>query len=66
MQTQRRSLFLSLALIAAGVCGFFLFLFLTGHDPDETPLTLIEWVVGGVLIAPGFCYLLRWRALKGR
>ncbi|MET3858055.1 hypothetical protein ABIE40_005207 [Rhizobium sp. OAE497] len=30
MQSQRKSLFLSLALVAAGILAFFLFLFLTG------------------------------------
>ena len=66
MQSQRKSLFLSLALIAAGILAFFLFLFLTGHEPDETPLTLAEWMLAGTLIAPGFAYLLRWRAQKDR
>lgn len=66
MQSHRKSLFFSLALIVAGVLAFFLFLFLTGHDPDETPLTLMEWMLAGALIAPGFAYLLRWRAQKHR
>jgi len=66
MQSQRKSLFLSLALIAAGILAFFLFLFLTGHDPDETPLTPMEWMLAGALIAPGFVYPLRWRAQKDR
>lgn len=48
----------------AAVATFFLFLYLTGHDPDETPLTLFEWVIGGILIAPGFGYLVKWRQAR--
>ncbi|WP_416407192.1 hypothetical protein [Agrobacterium rosae] len=66
MQNSRNSLILALALIVAGVLAFFLFLYLTGHDPDERPLTLIEWVIGGALIGPGFGYLLKWRKTKDR
>ncbi|WP_323572199.1 MULTISPECIES: hypothetical protein [unclassified Rhizobium] len=47
MQKSHKSLILALALIIGGVLAFFLFLYLTGHDPDESPLTLIEWVIGG-------------------
>lgn len=66
MQSSRNSLLLALALIVGGVLAFFLFLYLTGHDPDESPLTLVEWVVGGVLIGPGFGYLVKWRKAKDR
>ena len=66
MQNSRNSLILALALIVAGILAFFLFLCLTGHDPDESPLTLIEWVIGGILIGPGFGYLVRWRRAKDR
>ena len=66
MQNSRHSLILALALIVAGILAFFLFLYLTGHDPDERPLTLIEWVIGGILIGPGFGYLVRWRRAKDR
>ncbi|MCZ4071533.1 hypothetical protein [Agrobacterium sp. LMR679] len=47
-------------------CGFFLFLYLTGHDPDETPLGLMEWIIAGALLGPGFGYLLKWRKNRGR
>lgn len=53
-------------MIVGGILAFFLFLYLTGHDPDESPLTLIEWVIAGVLIGPGFGYLVRWRKAKDR
>jgi len=53
-----------LAMIIAGVAAFFLFLFVTGHDPDESPLTLVEWLIGGILFAPGFGYLLKWRRTR--
>lgn len=59
MRGSRRKLFVALSLIVAGVPAFFLFLYLTGHDPDETPLTLVEWVIGGILIGPGFGYLIK-------
>lgn len=53
-------------MIVGGILAFFLFLYLTGHDPDERPLTLIEWLIAGVLIGPGFGYLVRWRRAKDR
>jgi len=66
MQNSRKSLIVALAMIVGGILAFFLFLYLTGHDPDESPLTLIEWVIAGVLIGPGFGYLVRWRRAKDR
>jgi len=66
MQNSRKSLIFALAMIVGGILAFFLFLYLTGHDPDESPLTLIEWVIAGVLIGPGFGYLVRWRRAKDR
>ena len=50
----------------AGVAAFFLFLFVTGHDPDEKPLTMIHWIIGGALIGPGFGYLIQWRRGRDR
>lgn len=61
MQKNRKGLLVAIALIVAGLIAFFLFLFVTGHDPDERPLTLFEWVLAGILIGPGFGYLLKWR-----
>jgi len=66
MQSSHKSLIFALAMIVGGILAFFLFLYLTGHDPDERPLTLIEWVIAGVLIGPGFGYLVRWRRAKDR
>lgn len=66
MRNFRNSLALALALIVTGILAFFLFLYLTGHNPDESPFTLIEWVIAGVLIGPGFGYLVRWRRVKHR
>jgi len=66
MQKDRKGLLVALAMIVAGVVAFFLFLFATGHDPDERPLTVFEWMLGGVLIAPGFGYLLKWRNAQSR
>jgi hypothetical protein len=61
VQSSRKALLTAVVLIFGGVALFFLFLFLTGHDPDERPLTLVEWVLGGALIGPGFGYLINWR-----
>ncbi|WP_284776023.1 hypothetical protein [Agrobacterium sp. lyk4-40-TYG-31] len=66
MHSFRQSLMFPVFLLAAGVAAFFLFLFVTGHDPDEKPLTLIHWVIGGMLIGPGFGYLVKWRRNKDR
>jgi hypothetical protein len=66
MESFRKGLLFPVALIIAGVAIFFLYLFIIGHDPDERPLTLTQWVIGGILIGPGFGYLLRWRKAKDR
>ena len=66
MQSSRKALLVALALIAGGIAAFFLFLYLTGHDPDERPLELYEWVIGGALIGPGFGYLLQWSRRQDR
>jgi uncharacterized membrane-anchored protein YitT (DUF2179 family) len=64
MESSRKNLLVALSMIVAGVAAFFLFLYLTGHDPDESPLTLTEWVIGGILIGPGFGYLIKWRRAR--
>ncbi|MBO0131239.1 MULTISPECIES: hypothetical protein [Agrobacterium tumefaciens complex] len=64
MSDFRNSLFFPITLLICGVAAFFLFLYVTGHDPDERPLTLVEWIIGGMLIGPGFGYLLRWRKIR--
>ena len=66
MQSSRKGLLVAFALILGGMAAFFLFLFFMGHDPDEHPLGLIDWMVGGMLIGPGFRYLIRWRKAQGR
>jgi hypothetical protein len=66
VQSSRKGLFIALALIVGGAAAFFLFLYLTGHDPDERPLSLFEWLLGGILIGPGFGYLIRWRNVRSR
>ncbi|MBX5230669.1 hypothetical protein HJC06_30580 [Rhizobium sp. NLR9b] len=63
MKSFRDSVFFPVAMMFAGVSVFFLFLYLTGHDPNESPLTLIEWVIGGMLIGPGFGYLIKWKRM---
>ncbi len=64
MKGFRDSLFFPVMLMFAGVAVFFLFLFATGHDPDERPLTVFHWMLGGMLIGPGFFYLIKWRRLR--
>ncbi|MGE7371207.1 hypothetical protein ACQKKX_19395 [Neorhizobium sp. NPDC001467] len=64
MKAFRSSVFFPIALMFLGVALFFLFLYLTDHDPDEKPLTLIHWIIGGMLIGPGFGYLIRWRRIR--
>lgn len=64
MESFRKGPLVPLALIIAGVAMFFLYLFIIGHDLDERPLTLSQWVIGGMLIGPGFGYLLKWRKAK--
>ncbi|RYH95537.1 MAG: hypothetical protein EON48_18935 [Acetobacteraceae bacterium] len=66
MEGSRKRLLVALALIAGGVLAFFAFLAVLGIDPDDRPLGLLEWIVAGVLIGPGFGYLIQWRRLKDR
>ena len=61
MQGSRRDLYLALGLIAGGVVAFFAILGVLGIDPDKQPLGVFGWVLGGVLIGPGFGFLIRWR-----
>jgi len=66
MSNSSRDLIIAASLIVGGLVAFFLFLYLTGHDPDETPLGLMEWIIAGALLGPGFGYLLKWRKNRGR
>ena len=66
MKSDRRDLFVGLALLVAGVAAFFLFLYATGHDPDERRLSLLEYVIAGALVGPGFGYLVKWTKSRGR
>jgi hypothetical protein len=61
-----KSILSPINLMFAGVAAFFLLLFATGHDPDEKPLTLIHWIIGGALIGPVFGYLIQWRRDRDR
>ena len=62
----RKQLVIALAAIAGGVLAFVLYLGVTGHGDDGQTLGLLDWVILGVLIAPGFGLLLRWRAGRSR
>ncbi|AYM08806.1 hypothetical protein G6L26_023850 [Agrobacterium radiobacter] len=66
MSNSSRDLIIAATLIIGGLAAFFLFLYLTGHDPDESPLGLMEWIIAGALLGPGFGYLLKWRKTRGR
>ncbi len=61
MQGSSKQLLIAVALTFGGVLVFFGILALLGIDPDEHPLGLAEWVLGGILIAPGFRALIKWR-----
>ncbi len=64
MQGSRQRLLFALALIAGGILAFFAYLALMGIDPAERPLGLSEWIVAGLLIGPGFRYLIQWRRMR--
>lgn len=64
MQGSRKGLLVALALITGGVLAFFAFLALMGIDPDERPIGLFGWIIAGMLIGPGFGYLIQWRRMK--
>lgn len=64
MQGSRKRLLVALALITGGILAFFAFLAVMGIDPDERPLRLSDWIVAGMLIGPGFGYLIQWRRMK--
>ena len=66
MQSSRKGFLTAVGLILGSLALFFLFLFFTGHDPDERPLTLVEWMLGGALIGPGFGYLINWKRSRPR
>ena len=66
MQASRKELFAALAMIAAGLLAFVVVLALVEGDTDEHPLGVLEWVIAGVLIGPGFGYLIRWRRRRDR
>ena len=59
--SRRRSFLIGFGLILGGIALFFLFLYVTEHDPDERPLALFEWVLAGMLIGPGVAYLVKWK-----
>jgi len=66
MQSFRKSLLFRLFLLVVGVAAFFLCLYITDHNPDEKPLTLVHWIIGGMLIGPGFGYLIHWRKTRNQ
>ena len=66
MTSSRKALLLALGWIAGGTLLFLLFLGVSGDADDNHPFGLLDWVVAGVLIGPGFGYLLRWKHRQGR
>lgn len=64
MQASNKQLYIAAALICGGVLVFFGILALMGVDPDERPLGVAEWILGGMLILPGFFYLIKWRRMR--
>ena len=64
MQNSRKGLFVAVGMIAGGTLAFFVFLEFMGIDLDQRPLGLFGWMVGGVLIGPGFGYLIKWKRMQ--
>ncbi len=65
MRKPGKELLLALALIAGGTLAFLVFLAVTG-DGDDRPFGLLDWIVGGVTIGPGFGALIKSRQQQGR
>ena len=53
-----------MGLLAAGVVLFIAYMAVMGIGDDGRPVGLVHWVVGGILIGPGFGSLIRWRKLR--
>ena len=58
-------LWIALAATAAGVVAFLAYLGFVCGECDDHPFGMLDWVVGGVLIGPGFGLLIKWRAARG-
>lgn len=61
MQKPRKQLLLALGAIVVGTLGFLAFLAVTGDADDGHSLGMIDWVVAGMLIGPGFGLLIKSR-----
>lgn len=57
---QRRSLLIALAVIAVGVVAYFAYLSWACGECDNHAYTVLDWVIAGVLMGPGFGLLVRW------
>ena len=66
MTTSRKGLLLAVALLAGGTLAFLAFLAVTGDGDDGHTLGLLDWIVAGALIGPGFGYLIKWRQAQIR
>jgi hypothetical protein len=55
-----RSLLIAIAVIALGVVAFLAYLSFVCGDCDNHSYSFLDWVIGGVLIGPGFGLLVRW------
>lgn len=66
MRKSYKGLFVGAAMMLGGAGLFFAFLALIGIDPDEQPLGLLHWMVGGALVGPGFGKMINWSRTQGR
>ncbi len=64
MTASHKSRLLALGLIAVGALAFIAFLGITGDGDDDRSFGLLDWLVAGALIGPGFGYLIKWRRAR--
>ena len=64
MPGRRRQLFIALGMIAVGVVAFLVYLDLTCGECNG-PFGLLDWVIAGLLIGPGFGFLIKWKQAGG-
>ena len=50
----------AIASITVGVVAYFAYLSWVCGDCDNHAYSLLDWVIAGVLIGPGFGLLIRW------
>ena len=64
MNASRSRLLVAMGLIAVGVAVFLAYLSFTCGECDGHSYGLLDWVVAGLAIGPGFGNLIRWKKLS--